>query len=393
MKTKTIIAIFLVVSLCTGCVALGPDLGSAPDIEQTSDQELTPDTEQLPDQESTQEAKPDYVIGLCSTRHWDACPKSEWNAYEGLTYLDGKQAPNGQAYKVIDIESILMGINIEKTFSDLYPMDEDGIANVLNCDRYLTAEAQIVQAGLLIEQGIDILVVDLYDESSANETARIADEAGVPCIIFSRKSVELDVSGYDNACVVGFDRKQPVKYMIEAILDMPDHGDKDGDSVVKYVMLSWPGFEEAENTLRKMIDDSGVKTDCVYYADGQVDGMNGNEYADYIGELILERGDVDLVIDFTRTYEEYLFQNPDSAVDSYVIITDTFHDADMLKLVPAGSCILRYNMRGAVAALKSAVDQFNSGKGNPGVILVNYLKITIDNISDYDDSSHQGILF
>jgi len=84
-----------------------------------------------------------------------------------------------------------------------------------------------------------------------------------------------------------------------------------------------------------------------------------------------------------------------SVLESYVITFDAFEYDEVLSLTPAGSCVIIYNMNGAISTMRSVVDQFNNGFGNPRVQQVDYSMITIDSMVDPRESmgGHQGVIW
>ncbi len=117
--------------------------------------------------------------------------------------------------------------------------------NVVIVDGKDDADEQAAQADAFIEQGVDVLIMNLVDAASAAAISQRANDAGTPVVYIGRQPSGDDMADFDSVCFIGADAKQAGVYQGEIIASLPDRGDADGDGVVRYVMLT--GDPESEN--------------------------------------------------------------------------------------------------------------------------------------------------
>lgn len=132
-----------------------------------------------------------------------------------------------------------------------------------------------------IEQGYDVLLVNLVQSSSAAEVIDMIRDAGTPTVFFNRQPSEEDMQLWDKISYVGYDPRQAGTAQGEIIRDLPDHGDINGDGVVSYVMIMGdPENIDAQYRTEysvKALTDAGIMTECLVRETGMWDQPRGQE--------------------------------------------------------------------------------------------------------------------
>ena len=92
-----------------------------------------------------------------------------------------------------------------------------------------------------ISVGCDVLCVNLVDRSDASAIIDKAITAGTPVVFFNRRPVEEDMNRWEELYYVGADAKESAvlqgNLVVDAYAKDPSLFDRNGDGVVKYVLL------------------------------------------------------------------------------------------------------------------------------------------------------------
>lgn len=135
------------------------------------------------------------------------------------------------------------------------------------------------QVDRFLNQGYDVICVNIVDRTAAAVIVDKAQAAGVPVIFFNREPVEEDLGRWEKAYYVGSKADRAGRLQGELVQkawqENPAALDRSGDGVVQYVMLEGePGHQDA--LLRteycvKTLTDAGVATEKLanYNADWQ----------------------------------------------------------------------------------------------------------------------------
>lgn len=106
---------------------------------------------------------------------------------------------------------------------------------------------QILQ---MIEDGVDVLMVNPVDRVSAVYLIALAQQHGLPLILFNREPLREDLAGYDRAYYVGIDPRRQGELQGElaaAYFAAHPQQDLNGDGIIQYVLLRGePGHQDAE---------------------------------------------------------------------------------------------------------------------------------------------------
>ena len=125
-----------------------------------------------------------------------------------------------------------------------------------------------------ITQGMDAIILNLVQTSSADAAIDKIVAAGIPCILINREPLgdngdESYPGILDNAtvCYVGADARQSGTYQGEIIRDLPNNGDVNGDGKVSYIMIEGdPENVDAQYRTEfsiKALKDAGIEVECL----------------------------------------------------------------------------------------------------------------------------------
>ena len=125
-----------------------------------------------------------------------------------------------------------------------------------------------------ITQGMDAIILNLVQTSSADAAIAKIVEAGIPCILINREPLgdngdESYAGILDNAtvCYVGADARQSGTYQGEIIAELPNNGDINGDGKVSYIMIEGdPENVDAQYRTEfsvKALKDAGIEVECL----------------------------------------------------------------------------------------------------------------------------------
>lgn len=95
------------------------------------------------------------------------------------------------------------------------------------------------QIDLLIQKGVDVLVVNLVDVGAAQTVLNKAKEADIPIIFFNREPSAEILNSYDKAIFIGTNAKEAGIIQGEIVVNTwkSNDYDKNNDGVLQYVML------------------------------------------------------------------------------------------------------------------------------------------------------------
>ena len=187
--------------------------------------------------------------------------------------------------------------------------------------------AQNEQVDTFLQQGCDVICVNLVDRTAAAVIVDKAQAAGVPVIFFNREPVEEDLERWEKACYVGTPAEEAGRLQGGIVLDAwkkdPAALDKNGDGILQYVMLEGePGHQDAllrtEYSVKTLMT-AGVTTEKLdnYNADWQrgLATVRMQQWLEEFGErieLVLANNDdmalgaIDACLEAGMTQEEIL---------------------------------------------------------------------------------------
>ena len=118
-------------------------------------------------------------------------------------------------------------------------------------------QTQNKQAEAMIEEGCDVMCINLVDRTSPRRIIDLARKNNVPVIFFNRELVEEDLMQWEELYYVGADAEQSGimqgEIAVEAIEKLD--GDRNGDGIIQYVILEGEvGHQDAIVRTEKSVD-------------------------------------------------------------------------------------------------------------------------------------------
>ena len=142
---------------------------------------------------------------------------------------------------------------------------------------------QTNQVDTFLAQGVDVLIINLVQSSSAATITDKAKAAGVPVVYINREPSADDMKAWDKICYVGADARQSGTYQGEIIANLPNKGDQNGDGVVSYVMIMGdPENVDAQYRTEfsiKALTDAGIQVEELFKQRGDWAQEKGQELA------------------------------------------------------------------------------------------------------------------
>ena len=130
-----------------------------------------------------------------------------------------------------------------------------------------------------ITQGMDLIICNLVQTSSADTIIDLVVDADIPLVLINREPLAYDEDGntldesyagiLDNpkVCYVGADARQSGTYQGEIVLALDDKGDINGDGKISYVMIQGdPENIDAQYRTEysiKALTDAGMEVECL----------------------------------------------------------------------------------------------------------------------------------
>ena len=138
---------------------------------------------------------------------------------------------------------------------------------------------QTNQVQNFITQGMDVIILNLVQTSSADAIIDMVVEAGIPLVLINREPLAYDKDGktldeayegiLDNptVCYVGADARQSGTFQGEIVASLDNHGDVNGDGVSNYIMIEGdPENIDAQYRTEfsvKALKDAGYEVKCL----------------------------------------------------------------------------------------------------------------------------------
>ncbi len=146
------------------------------------------------------------------------------------------------------------------------------------------------QIDTFITQGMDVIILNLVQTSSASSLIDKIVDANIPLVLINREPKEGDVDeaypgiiNNKNVCYVGADARQSGTFQGEIVKALSDKGDINGDGVVKYIMIMGdPENSDAKYRTEfsiKALTDAGIKVEELNKQTGNWDTTKGQEIA------------------------------------------------------------------------------------------------------------------
>ena len=136
-----------------------------------------------------------------------------------------------------------------------------------------------------IASGVDVMILNLVQSSSAPQVTDMCKDAGIPVVYINREpdtaEEERWASDGINATYVGADARQSGTYQGEEILETETKGDINGDGKVSYIMVQGdPENVDAQYRTEysiKALTDAGVEVEELLLQRGDWDQAKGQQ--------------------------------------------------------------------------------------------------------------------
>ncbi len=303
-----------------------------------------------------------------------------------------------------DVKDIKVGVSIYKfddNFMTLYRTElekylvEQGVskANITIQDGKNDQAEQTNQIKNFIADGVDVMILNLVQSSSAPTVTDMAKAAGIPIVYINREPEKSEEERWSKdkikATYVGADASQSGTFQGEQIASLPNKGDVNGDGKVSYIMIQGDP-ENIDAKLRteysvKALKDAGVEVEELLQQRADWDQAKGQEV---VQNALTQFGDkVEVVFCNNDAMALGALQSIQSAnrtvgKDIYLVGVDALaevcqHVADGKVTGTVFNDFLGQSHAAADMALK-----YVKGEEVKPVNMVDYIKVTKENAAD-----------
>ena len=247
-----------------------------------------------------------------------------------------------------------------------------------------------------IASGVDVMILNLVQASSAPQVTDMCKDAGIPVVHINREpdtaEEERWASDSISATYVGADARQSGTYQGEEIVETANKGDINGDGKVSYIMVQGdPENVDAQYRTEfsvKALTDAGLEVEELLLQRGDWDQAKGQQI---VQDALTQFGDkIEVVFCNNDAMALGALQAIDAAgrkvnEDIYLVGVDALTEAvqDITEGKMTGTVFNDY-MGQAKTAADMAVKFLNGETVDP-VNMVDYVKVTPDNAKDILD--------
>ena len=247
-----------------------------------------------------------------------------------------------------------------------------------------------------IASGVDVMILNLVQASSAPQVTDMCKDAGIPVVYINREpdtaEEERWASDSISATYVGADARQSGTYQGEEVVETANKGDINGDGKVSYIMVQGdPENVDAQYRTEfsvKALTDAGLEVEELLLQRGDWDQAKGQQI---VQDALTQFGDkIEVVFCNNDAMALGALQAIDAAgrkvnEDIYLVGVDALTEAvqDITEGKMTGTVFNDY-MGQAKTAADMAVKFLNGETVDP-VNMVDYVKVTPDNAKDILD--------
>ncbi len=254
-----------------------------------------------------------------------------------------------------------------------------------------------------ITQGMDVIILNLVQTSSADAVIDEIVAAGIPLVLINREPLAYDADGntldekyegiLNNAqvCYVGADARQSGTYQGEMIAALDNKGDINGDGKVSYIMIEGdPENIDAQYRTEfsvKALTDAGIEVECLDDQVGNWDQTKGQElcanaltaYGDKIEVVFCNNDGMAM-----GALEAIKAAGRKVGEDIYLVGVDAIPEAcDAVKNGDMTGTVLNDDLGQATAACESLLKMLGGEVITNKVNYVPYVMVTKDNVDQY----------
>ena len=250
---------------------------------------------------------------------------------------------------------------------------------------------QTEQINTFLQQGVDVLVINPVQTTSAQTIVDTISPSGTPIVFINREPDKSVLDSYaDKCCYVGADARQSGTYQGELILETETQGDINGDGKITYIMCKGdPENIDAQYRTEysiKALTDAGKEVECLY------------EYLDNWDQTTAQQDVANALAQYGEKIEVVFCNNDAMALgalqslqqagrtvgkDVYLVGVDALSEA--VQNVVDGNMtgtVLNDDVSQAQTAVDAAV-RYVKGEANEKNYTIDYVKVTPENAADY----------
>ena len=248
---------------------------------------------------------------------------------------------------------------------------------------------QTAQIENFITQGMDVIICNLVQTSSAEVIIDKVVAAEIPLILINREPLgengDESYTGIINnpgVCYVGADARQSGTYQGEIVLALDNKGDINGDGVINYVMVVGdpenPDAQYRTEFSIKALTDAGLTVNCLTQQIGNWDQTKGQEI---VANALSQYGDQIEVVFCNNdgmalgAYAAINAAGRKVGEDIYLLGVDALQECqDMVKAGTMTGTVLNDHIGQSHAAVDAAVAALN-GEALQNYYWVNYVMV------------------
>ncbi|WP_031551997.1 galactose ABC transporter substrate-binding protein [Oribacterium sp. FC2011] len=244
-----------------------------------------------------------------------------------------------------------------------------------------------------ITSGVDVLIINPVNSSSAATITDMVTEANIPLVYINREPDAQEEERWKadnmNVTYVGCDARQSGTMQGEIVLDLENKGDINGDGKVSYIMIEGdPENVDAQYRTEfsvKALTDAGVEVECL---DDQVGNWDQAQAQSLVANSLAQHGkDIEVVFCNNDAMALGALQAIEAAgetvgTDVYLLGVDALQEAcDNVKSGKQTGTVFNDHISQSHSAADAAV-KYLTGEGNEHYIGCDYVKVTTANVDD-----------
>lgn len=288
-------------------------------------------------------------------------------------------------------------LSITNKLEEMIDSDTSMRMTLNGAQRSQTTENSIVDD--MIDEGVDILCVNLVDRTDTSYIINAAKDANVPIIFFNREPVLSDLKRWSSLYYVGADASESGRLqglMIASYLKEHPQVDKNNDGVIQYYIYEGEvGHQDAivrSETATDALIDSGYKIEKIGYS---ICNWSRSEAKKVTEELIQNESNIELMISnnddmaagIVDAYDEEKIDESQRAIIAGIDGTEIG-----LKLVDEGKMIgtvyhdankYAQTMYNLCKAIQTNSDMSDISFTSERTIYLPYQTVTKDNLNQY----------
>lgn len=286
-------------------------------------------------------------------------------------------------------------MTLYRTELERYMTEELGFKkeNIIIQDGKGDQAEQTNQIQNFIASGVDVMILNLVQSSSAPQVTDMCNDAGIPVVYINREPDVDEENRWSaesiSATYVGADAKQSGTFQGEEIVETPNQGDINGDGKVSYIMVQGdPENVDAQYRTEysvKALTDAGIEVEELMLQRGDWDQAKGQQI---VQDALTQYGDkIEVVFCNNDAMALGALQAIEAAgrkvnEDIYLVGVDALTEA--VQNVVDGKMtgtVFNDHFGQAQTAADMAVKYLN-GEEVDSVNMVDYVKVTSDNAAE-----------